>query len=262
MGRGAHPHDVRVPGIDRQRCRQDRRHRRCSSCERRCLRLVEARSYGPADELGRRPGRRRPPRRGGLGPSEGDDRLTTASADVVIVIAPDLREELPVLFLRLRAALLAGQKVIVLSPVETALEVRRRDPSRLPPRRPRTRRRRTRRRRGRRERAQRRRGGRTRRRPSRARRRCAERRSSSSSVGRRSPSQQRPSPRRRASLIGALPGATVPLRSAAGERPRCPRHGARAEPPSWSGRRSTPAVHGSEAAWGPIATTAGRHPRC
>jgi NADH-quinone oxidoreductase subunit G len=46
----------------------------------------------------------------------------TTRAEVVIVIAADVREELPVLYLRLRAALVAGQRVIVLSPLPTALE--------------------------------------------------------------------------------------------------------------------------------------------
>lgn len=53
-----------------------------------------------------------------LAPATIDDACT---ADVVVVMGPDIKEELPVLFLRVKAAAQRGAKIIELSPVRTGL---------------------------------------------------------------------------------------------------------------------------------------------
>ena len=151
-----------------------------------------------------------------------------ADGGTVLLLAPDLKEELPVLFLRLRDAVLEhGVKVVELAPADTSMHAAGGGVAALPAGR------------GRRRRPV---AGRScrwigagRRRPRRrpgAAPAGAERPRRSSSAGRRWPSRQSTIVDAAAALADAFPGAARAHRAAAGQRPRRPRHGPRARPPA------------------------------
>ena len=77
---------------------------------------------GARDRQRRRPARRRPPRRDGPRPAPGHHRPGLPRARLVITLGPDIKDELPVLYLRLRqAAVEDGLPVVELTPAPTGL---------------------------------------------------------------------------------------------------------------------------------------------
>ena len=102
---------------------------RCGGADRRGpphqrvgLRLGQAGQGRRRHRLGRRPARRRPAGRPGPRAAPGHHRRGVRGAPVLVTLAGDLREELPVLFLRLREAVIAGATALVeVSPTPTAL---------------------------------------------------------------------------------------------------------------------------------------------
>ena len=85
-----------------------RHHRRRPAHERRRVRLGEARQRRAQDAERRLPTRRRPAGRRSCSDLPAATIDEACTAPVVITLAPDLKQELPVLFLRLRDALVEG----------------------------------------------------------------------------------------------------------------------------------------------------------
>ena len=111
---------ARPGGPRRRRCGRDRRARRCTGHERGRLRVGQARRRRIGAVQRRRPARRRPAGRGAR-----TDRATideAADAATIVLLGPDLKEELPVLYLRLRdAAEKRRSRILEISPTESGL---------------------------------------------------------------------------------------------------------------------------------------------
>ncbi len=106
----------------RRRPRLGRGARRRARHQRGRLRVGALRQGRARHRQRRRPARRRPPRRGRARPARAPPSPTSTARAAIVLVGPDLKEELPVLYLRVRrAAVELGVPVIELAPRATGL---------------------------------------------------------------------------------------------------------------------------------------------